>query len=145
MQTQTVNASTAEIVYGNFTNVAGATITTGMPVSITTTAASLNGNNAVLPATGNLRTFFGVAASDVADTAVGRAICYGYAASVKVFAHGASVTSAIDIAIGPGVAGSNGFSSTGLIATFGPLVTVAAIGAITNSAGGYVRGLVRAM
>ena len=50
MQLLTTNRSVAETIYGNFTNGAGATITTGYAVALTTTVASLDGNLAVLPA-----------------------------------------------------------------------------------------------
>lgn len=144
MQTQTVNRTEAEVMFGNFTNNEGATITTGYGVSYTTTAASVDGNKAVLPAASNLRTFAGIAESDVADTDVGRYIAYGYASSVHIFAHGTSVTIAVDVAMGPGP-GSLGVSSTGLLETFGPVVSMEAIGAAVCSPGGYARGFVRAM
>ena len=143
MQTQTVNRATAEIIYGNFTNAQGATITTGMPVCITTTAASCDGNLAVLPAASNALTFVGVCTSDVADNAVGKYIAYGYAGSVLLYAHGSSVTIAIGTAIGPAGATSNGFSSAGLVDILGPLISLDA--STTVSAAKYIRALVKSM
>ena len=145
MTTATTNKTNAEVMYGNFTNVAGATVTTGHAVAFTTTAASLDGNSAVHPAVGQLRTFAGISNSDVPDTQSGRYIAYGYAASVYIFGTGTSVTTAIDNMLGPGVAGSFGVNSTGLKGTFGPVNALAAIGAAINSPGGYASGFVRAM
>lgn len=144
MTTATTNKTNAEIMYGNVTNVSGSAITKGYAVALTTTAASVNGNKAVLPASGQLRTFVGVAAEDIPDTQSGRYIAYGYAASVHIFAAGTSVTNAVDIALGPGP-GSSGVNSTGLIGTFGPVISLEAIGAAINSPGGYAQGFVRAM
>jgi hypothetical protein len=144
MQTQVVNDTGAEIMYGNFTNASGATITLGYPIAFTTTAASVDGNKAVLPATSNLLTFAGIAEADVADNGVGRYIAYGYAASTYIFAIGSSVTCAVGIALGPNAA-SLGVNSTGLLDTYGPVVGLEVIGAAINSPGGWARAFVRAM
>src|SRR3990167_2191225 len=146
MQLQTVNRSVAETIYGNFTNKAGATITTGYAVALTTTVASLDGNLAVLPAASQQRTFVGVAASDVADNAVGRYIAYGYAASVFYMAEATSVSvTTPDHCAGPGVAGSNGVGYLGITTVFHPVVILSSLGAVVRSAGGYISGFVRAM
>jgi len=144
MQTATSNRTIAEVMYGNFTNVDAASITTGFPVCFTTTAASVNGNNAVLPAAANFLTFAGVSTSDVAANGVGRYIAYGYAASVRIFAIGSSVTNAAGIAMGTGAA-SSGVNSTGHLDTYGPVLSMESIGAAVNSPGGYAKGLLRAM
>lgn len=144
MQFQVLNETDAEIVYGNFTNAAGATITTGFPLAFTTTAASVDGNKAVLPASANLFTFAGIAEKDIPDNGVGRYIAYGYAASVMIFACGTSVTVGAGVAMGP-AAGSLGVNSTGALETFGPVVALQAVGAAINSPGGYAKGFVRAM
>ena len=145
MQTQTVNLDEAEIMYGAFKNVDGSgSITTGYALAFTTTAASLNGHNAVLPATGQVLTFAGVAAEDVAINASGRYIAYGYAASVRIEAVGSSVTVAVGIAMGP-TAAKVGVNSTGSRDTNGPVVAMQAIGAAILSPGGWAKGFVRAM
>lgn len=144
MHSATSNRSTAEIVYGNFTNVSGAAMTIGFPICFTTTAASLNGNNAVAPATGNALTFAGVVKnSSVGDTEAGIYIAYGLA-SVRIFATGTSGTIGVGVAMGPAAA-SNGVNSTGLKDVFGPVISLEAIGAAVNSPGGYANGFVRAM
>lgn len=146
MQLQTVNRSTAETLYGNFTNGAGATITTGYAVALTTTVASLDGNLAVLPAASQQRTFLGIAASDVPNNAVGRYICYGYAASVFYMAEATSVSVITpDHCAGVGVAGSNGVGYLGITTVLHPVVILTSLGAIVRSAGGYIQGFVRAM
>lgn len=144
MQTATSNRTIAEVMYGNFTNVHGATITTGYPLSFTTTAASADGNQAVLPATSQLKTFAGISTSDVEDTGVGKYIAYGYYGSVMIFAIGSSVTVAVDVAMGVANA-SLGVNSTGLVETYGPVVSMIAIAAATNSPGGWSAGFVRNM
>lgn len=144
MEFQAVNRQKAEKAFGSFINAQGATITTGYAVAFTTTAASVDGNKAVLPAASNLRTFAGVAEEDVPDTDVGRYIAYGYVASVYIFGTGSSVTVGVDVAMGP-AAGSLGVNSTGLLETFGPVVSLEAIGAAINSPGGYAKGFVRAL
>src|SRR5688572_11664582 len=126
-------------------NVAGATLTTGYAASFTTTAASLNGQNVVLPAAGQIQTFAGLSLKDLPDNGVGAVRAYGYVASTFIFACGTSVTNAVGIALGPGVAASNGVNSTGLKDLFAPVIALEAIGAAINSPGGYAKTLVRAL
>lgn len=126
-------------------NVAGATITLGYAASFTTTAASLNGANVVLPAASQIATFAGLATHNIPDNTLGKVRAYGYHSSVNIFACGTSVTNAVGIALGPGVAGSNGVNSTGLKDFFGPVIAMEAIGAAVNSPGGYAKGFVRAL
>lgn len=127
-----------------FWNVQGATITVGLPVALTTTAASVNGANAVLPATGQVKSTIGVAVRTVPNNTLGLARKTGYHQSIAVYAHGASVTIAVDVAIGP-AAGSLGMSSTGLVDVLGPVITLEAAGAAVCSPGGYVRGHIRGL
>ena len=126
-------------------NVAGATATTGYAVSYTTTAASLNGANVVLPAASQIATFVGLTLADIPDNGVDAVRASGYVGSGFIFAIGSSVTNAVGIALGPGVAGSNGVNSTGLKDFLGPVVALEAIGAAINSPGGYAKVLVRAL
>jgi len=145
MTTATTNKTNAEVMYGNFTNVAGATITTGYAVAYTTAAASVNGNNAVLPAISSNTTFAGICDSDVPDTQTGRFIAYGYAASVFIFDAGSAVTTNVGDAVGPGVANSLGVNSTGLVDILGPVIALETVASGVNNGGGYIRGLVKAM
>ncbi len=145
MQVQTANRTDAEIVWGSFTNVSGATITLGYAIAFTTTAASLDGNAAVIPATGQLGTFAGcVVIADVPDNEVGTYQAYGYLASTFIFATGTSVTNAIDVTLGPGPS-SLGVNSTGLVDILAPVRSMEAIGAAINSPGGYAKCFIRAM
>ena len=127
-----------------FTNAQGATITLGFPVAITTTAASVDGKLAVLPAASNLTTFYGIALRSVPNNSYGLARSYGFIGSVAIFAAGTSVTINASDPMGPGPA-SLGVSSLGLKTAFGPVLAMEAIGAAINSPGGYARGFVRAM
>jgi len=144
MQTQELNETDAEGMWGAITNVAGQTITLGYPIALTTTAASIDGNAAVLPAASNLRTFVGIADEDIADNTSGRYKGYGYAVSTYIFATGSSQTNAVDIVLGPNSA-SLGVNSTGLLGTIGPVISMEAIGALINSPGGWATCFIRAM
>jgi hypothetical protein len=144
MQFQRVNRTNAEQAFGLFKNVSGATILGNYPVAFTTLAASADGHQAVVPATGSLFTFAGIADADVADTEVGLYQCYGFRNSTRIFATGTSQTVATGVLLGPANA-SNGVNSTGLLETYGPLVSMEAIGAIVNSGGGYAKTFIRLM
>lgn len=142
---QGINKSDPPVADIVVTNAAGATITLGYAAAFTTTAASLGGNLVVLPAAGQNQTFAGIAVKNLPNVAWGRVRAYGYASSVFIFAVGSSVTNAVGIAVGPGVAGSNGVNSTGLKDFFGPVILMEAAGAAVNSPGGYAKGFVRAL
>lgn len=146
MQLQNINRTDAEKIFGAFTNVQGATITTGYAVAFTTTVASLDGNAAVIPAAGQINTFAGIATSDVANNQVGLYQAYGFNGSVFYFAEATSVSLAVGgLAAGPGVAGSLGVGVTGLSFALGPVIIVASVGAVVRSAGGYTQGFIRAL
>jgi len=142
MEFQRVNRTQAELAFGVCENRAGATINGNFPVHFTTTASSNAGYEVVAPAAANMFTFAGVADADIADAAVGRYQCYGYRDSVRVFAHGTSVTIAAGVVMGP-AAGSDGVSSTGDLDTYGPTVSMEAIGALVTSPGGYGKAFIR--
>lgn len=144
MQFQRVNRTNAETGFGVFKNVSGGAITAHHPICFTTTAASVDGHQAVAPATGQVLTFGGINNADLADNDVGLYQCYGYRDSVRVYAHGTSVTIGAGVAVGP-AAGSNGVSSTGLVDTYGPVVSMEAIGAAVCSPGGYGKAFIRAL
>lgn len=145
MKIQAINKNSpphADIVV---TNAAGATITLGYAASYTTTAASVDGNKVVLPAAGQIQTFAGIALKNIPDVDIGLLRAHGYAASTFIFATGTSGTNAVGIALGPGVAASNGVNSTGLKDNFAPVIALEAIGAAINSPGGYAKTFVRAL
>lgn len=123
-------------------NVSGATITTGYAAAFTTAAGSADGIGVVLPATSNLRSFAGVSLSDLPNNAVGTVRAYGYVNSVFIYAHGTSATIALGEPMAPAAA-SLGFSSTGLVTAYGPLVATLAAGAAITSPGGYASAHIR--
>ncbi len=132
----------AEFVDLAVKNVSGATITTGYAAAFTSTASSADGIGVVLPATSNLRSFAGIALSDIPNNAVGKVRSLGFVNSVFIYPHGTSVTIAIGEPLGP-AAGSLGVSSSGLTYAYGPLVSMLAAGAAVCSPGGYVSAHVR--
>lgn len=133
-----------ETVDVTITNAQGATITLGYPAAYTTTAASVDGKLAVLPATANLFTFAGIALNNIPNNGVGLVRAYGFCNSVAIFATGTSVTVGAGVVMGPGAA-SLGVNSTGAVSTFGPVIAMASIGAAVNSPGGYAKGFVRSL
>ena len=139
---QRVNRTDAEKVLGVCENRDGATVNGNIPVCFTTTASSNAGYEVVTPAADNVFTFAGHADADIADAAVGLYQCYGYRDSVRIFAHGTSVTIAAGVVMGP-AAGSDGVSSTGDLDTYGPVVSMEAIGALITSPGGWAKGFIR--
>lgn len=125
-------------------NAAGATITLGFPACLTTTAASVDGKKAVLPAAANFLSLVGPAVANIPDTDFGRVRVFGYFSSVRIYAHGTSVTIAAGVALGTGP-GSSGYSSTGLLESYGPVISMESIGAAVCSPGGYAKGFCRNM
>jgi hypothetical protein len=142
MQFQRVNRTDAEQAFGVCKNVAGATISGNSPVCFTTTAASNDGAGVVLPAAGNVFTFAGFADADITDTSIGLYQCYGFRNSVRIYAHGTSVTIAAGVVMGTAAA-STGVSSTGSLDTYLPTVSMEAIGAAVTSPGGYAKAFIR--
>lgn len=143
MEFQRVNRTDAEKAFGSCENRNGATISGNSPVCFTTTSGSNAGYEVVIPAAANLNTFFGVADADITDANAGVAQTYGYRDSVRIYAHGTSVTTAAGVAMGPGT--SDGVSSTGLFDNFGPVISMESVDAIVNSPGGYAKGLIKAL
>ena len=142
MEFQRINRTNAEQAFGVCENRDGATINGNIPVCFTTTAASNAGYEVVTPAAANLQTFAGIADADISDAAVGRYQCYGYRDSVRIYAHGTSVTIAAGVDMGP-AAGSDGVSSSGLSDLYGPTISMEAIGALITSPGGWAKAFIR--
>lgn len=91
MQFQQLNREQPENVYRVVKNVEGATITTGLPVSLINT--STNGVNAVISnAAADHPGFIGVAVSDIANNDFGRVQIGGWVASVLLSHVGTSIT-----------------------------------------------------
>lgn len=142
MQLQRVNRTDPEKVFGICKNVTGGTVLGNYPVAFTTGTGSNDGISVVVPATGSLFTLAGILDVDVADTEYGLYQAYGFRSSVRVFATGTSQTIAAGVLMGPANA-SNGVNSTGLLDTYGPLISMEAIGAAMNSPGGYGKAFIR--
>jgi len=142
MEFQRINRTNAEQAFGICENRDGATISGNIPACFTTTSSSNAGYEVVTPAAANVFTFAGIADADILDAAVGRVQTYGYRDSVKVFAHGTSVTIAAGVTMGP-AAGSDGVSSTGDIDVYGPVISMEAIGALITSPGGHAKAFIR--
>lgn len=91
MQFQQINRSDAENVYRTVKNVEGATITTGLPVSLVNTTT--DGVNAVIAnAAGDYPGFIGVAVADIANNDYGRIQIGGWVSSVLISNVGTSIT-----------------------------------------------------
>ena len=143
MRIQKLNYNDPEAVDVVFTNAAGATITLGHAVGLTSLAASVDGNLAVAASYAN--PFLGISLSDVPNNAVGMARAYGFCNSVFVFAVGSSVTINLGDPLGPGAAGSLGVNSTGIRHALGPVTALTAPSPGVGSPGGYIKGFVRAL
>ena len=128
-----------------FTNVQGATITTGFAVCLTTTAASVDGISMVLPATRNITTFAGISLSDVPNNGVGLARSWGLCNSVAIFVHGNSGSVAAGDVMGPSATSAQGVHPAGISTVLGPVINMVSFGATVNSPGGWTKGFVRAM
>lgn len=142
MRLQRLNYNDPEAVDVVFTNAAGATITLGGAVGLTTTAASVDGNLGVYALAAH--PFIGIALTDVPNNAVGLARAYGFVNSVLLFGTATSATVNAGDVIGAGVAGSLGFNSTGIRTVLGP-VTAMQVVSNTTSAPVYIKGFVRAL
>lgn len=150
MQFSKLNRTGSEKVFRTVLNVEGATITTGNPVSVRPTAASLDGVSAVISnAAADQAGFIGIASEDIANNDYGLVQVNGLVNSVLLSHAGTSITVTAGDLI---VAGPIGFYS------FNPAVTysgagsgltnfrhVHAIDTATVSAAGYVRGLINVL
>lgn len=82
-----------------------ASLTTGYLVALALNGVSLDGAQAMLPASGtaaHLPGFIGVANADIAGSAFGLVQCFGFAASVYLSQYGTSVTVNQGNALSPG-------------------------------------------
>jgi hypothetical protein len=146
MEIQLVNRNDAESVRVAYRNVdGGGSVTTGYAVAIVPTAASFNGVNAVNRTAALQNTFHGVSTTDVAINDYGKAVIYGYAASIALSNVGSSITVTAGNNLKPGAVAGTWFSSiTGQAlstvlyryATAGQTITISAPAWVS----GYVKG-----
>lgn len=145
MDIQLVNATDAETVRVAFKNIdGGGSATTGYAVAIVTTAASFDGVGAVKRTAALQNTFHGISAWDVAINGFGKAVIYGYAASIALSNVGSSITVTAGDTLKPGAVAGTFFSSLTAEALSTVLYRYAIAGAtITVSAAAWVAGYVK--
>lgn len=140
---QRVNRNEPEKIFISVTNVQGATITTGLPVSLSPAAASFDGVNAVkADAAGDYPGFVGIAKEDIANNDVGLVQVYGYVNSIYLSNAGTSITIT---ALDPIVPAPAGFFSAAPSYANSGLKTVLIAETATVSAASYVKGLIKAL
>lgn len=142
MQFQQINRSDAENVYRTVKNVEGATITTGLPVSLVNT--STDGVNAVISnAAADHPGFIGVAVENIANNNFGRVQVGGFVGSILLSHVGSSITINANDPLVPGpsgfFSGAPTYANSGLKALFASNVPVAV------SAGAYASGLIKVL
>jgi len=111
MDIQQINKEDPESIRIAFKNVSGATVTTGYGVALVTSAASFDGVGAAKSTAALMKEFLGVAASNVPNNSFGKAIAYGYAASIALSNAGTSITVTAGDVLKPGAVAGTFFSS----------------------------------
>lgn len=136
-----------EKIFVTVKNVEASSLTTGYGVAIRVgTAASFDGTNAVLAASGNasdLPGFLGVAAQDIASNAYGLVQTGGFAASVLLSNNGSSLTIATGSPCVPGALAGGFWSLAPTYAASGFRYILASNMPVTTSATGYLSGWIR--
>lgn len=150
MQFKKLNRDGAENVYRTVLNVEGATITTGKPVSLTPTAASLDGISAVIAnAAADYKGFIGFAIEDIANNDYGLVQVNGLVSSILVSHEGTSITVTAGDVVIPNAVGVSSVGAAAIYSGNGALLynhrTVVAVDSATISAAAYVRGLLNVM
>ncbi len=145
MDLQFINRADVESVKVAFKNVdGGGSVTTGNAVAIVTTAASFDGVNAVRRTAALQNTFHGVSISDVPINGFGKAVIYGYAASIAISNVGSSITITAGDNLIPGAVAGTWFSSVTAQALSTVLYRYATAGqTVTISAATWVSGYVK--
>lgn len=142
MQFQQLNRDQAENVYRVVKNVEGATITTGLPVSLVNT--STDGVNAVIAnAAADYPGFIGIAVSDIANNDYGRVQIGGFVASVLISNVGTSITINANDPLVPSPAGF--FSGAPTYANGGLKFLFASNVPVAISASAYASGLIKVL
>lgn len=140
MQFRKLNRDGAENVYRTILNVEGATITTGLPVSLVNT--STDGVSGVIAnAAADYPGFTGVAVSDIANNDFGRVQISGFVASVLLSNVGSSITINAGDALFPSPAGF--FSGAPTYANSGFKFLSASNVPVAVSAAAYASGLIK--
>lgn len=142
MQFQQINRSDAENVYRTVKNVEGATITTGLPVSLVNTTT--DGVNAVISnSAGDHPGFIGVAVADIANNDYGRIQIGGWVGSVLLSHVGTSITINANDPLVPSpsgfFSGAPTYANSGLKALFASNLPVAV------SASAYASALIKVL
>lgn len=142
MQFSKLNRDGAENVYRTIKNVEGATITTGLPVSLVNT--STDGVSAVISnAAADHPGFIGIATQDIANNDYGRIQIGGFVASILLSNVGTSITINANDPLVPSPAGmfsgAPTYANSGLKAIFASNVPVAV------SAAAYASGLIKVL
>ena len=143
-----VNRTDSERMYRTVLNVEGATITTGKPVSISPTAASLDGVSAVIAnGAADYKGFIGFAIRDIPNNDYGLVQVNGLVASVLVSHEGTSITVTAGDLVIPNAVGVSSVGAAAIFSGNGALLynfrAVQAVDSATISAAAYVRGLIR--
>lgn len=142
MQFQQLNRDQAENVYRVVKNVQGATITTGLPVSLVHT--STDGVAAVLAdAAADSTGFIGVAVQDIANNDYGRVQTGGFVNSILVSHVGSSITINAGDPLVPAPSGF--FSAAPTYANSGFKYLAASNVPVAVSAGAYASGLIKGL
>jgi hypothetical protein len=137
MQFVKLNREGPENMYRTVKNVQGATITTGLPVSIRPTAASIDGISGVVSdAAGDHYGFIGVATEDIANNDYGLVQVNGLINSIYVSNAGTSITITLGDYLIPATSGVGFYSgalpalsaSNGKVIVTGTTATVSAVG-----------------
>jgi hypothetical protein len=136
------NSESIRIAFKNVDG--GGSITTGYGVALVTTAASFDGVSAV-KRTGALQgSFFGISTSDVAINGFGKAVVWGYAASVAISNVGTSITVTAGNVLIPGAVSGTQFSGVASEALSAQLYKYVIAGSTnTISGAAWVSGFVR--
>lgn len=147
MQFRKLNRDGAENVFRTVLNVEGATITTGLPVSITPTAASMDGVSAVIAnAAADYLGFIGFAKQDIANNDYGLIQTNGLVNSILLSNAGTSITITAADGLLPAPAGMYSANVAAVYSGNGGYLynfkRVSAVDTATVSAAGYIRGLI---
>lgn len=142
MQISDINRDLPENVYRRVKNVEGATITTGLPVSLVNTTT--DGVNAVISnAAGDHPGFIGVATQDIPNNDYGQVQIGGWVASLLLSHVGSSITISANDPLVPSpsgfFSGAPTYANSGLKGIFASNLPVAV------SAAGYASGLIKVL
>lgn len=142
MQFAKLNRDAQENVYRTVKNVEGATITTGLPVSLVNT--STDGVNAVIAnAAADYPGFIGWATADIANNDYGRIQIGGFVNSILLSNVGTSITINAGDALFPAPGGA--FSGAPTYANSGFKYALASNVPVAVSAAAYASGLIRVL